>query len=80
MNAIRTQLTFEDDVIGVSESELPALNQSQVAPWKQLEDGSFAAVMGVHHQMNCLACFPEVLPLLSIANRISRISFDIMST
>jgi hypothetical protein len=43
-----------DDVISVSESELFALGQSKDMPWKQLADGGRAAVVGSHHQMNCL--------------------------
>jgi hypothetical protein len=41
-------------MIGVTPHEVSALNYSNVAPWKLLEDGSIAAVIGVHYQMNCL--------------------------
>jgi hypothetical protein len=43
-----------DDVISISESELSALHQPNHRRWKQLADGTFAAVLGIHHQMNCL--------------------------
>jgi hypothetical protein len=43
-----------DDVISISESELSALHQPKDKQWKRLADDSFAAVLGIHHQMNCL--------------------------